>query len=311
VLHRAVCRDSRRLIQRRSAAAPPEFRHGSGNEAELRRLEQDGNALQEKLDERQRRQRHDSCEGGDMRLLGWSLAGWLILNPAPSAAQESESVGSLPPVEEAPPPPPRAEAVTPVTEGSQLPAQPPPPTGVALAQYSPPPQPLWLPRDEARGSNEPARSKRRWYGGQTLVADAAAIGLFVAAAGSADGGGSGMLLALSGLTYLVAPPIIHGAHDRAGVSFASLGVRAGLPLTGMMLGKASASCGRQNDEMFCGLGEAVIGFSLGALSAMAIDAAFLAWEPVPLPERAANRLRITPAIAPVQGGASAGVLGVF
>lgn len=244
-----------------------------------------------------------------MRLLGYSFVACLMLSPALSAAQESGSVGSLPPLEEAPPPPERAEKVTPVPESSQVLVQPPPPpSGAAVPGDWSPPAPAW-PAVDQPGAEQPAPDGRRWYGWQTLASDGITIGLLLTAAGS--DGEAGGLATLSLATYLLAPPIIHASHDRVGVSFASLGVRVGLPLGGMMVGAASADCGGEDDEMFCGLSEAAIGFTLSALSAMVIDGAFLAWEPPPERQRDAARISISPAVKPVRGGASAGVLGVF
>lgn len=72
---------------------------------------------------------------------------------------------------------------------------------------------------------------REWYGWQTLTADAAAVGLI----------GIGVLVkreskdAYKGLagtgvaTYLLAPPIVHGVHQRGGATAASFGMRIVLP----------------------------------------------------------------------------------
>jgi hypothetical protein len=134
------------------------------------------------------------------------------------------------------------------------------------------------------------------------------------AAGSSDrrgdDSGSELLLALSGLSYVFTPPVIHAAHGRVGTSFASAGLRVGLPIAGVMIGTASADCGNDSGSL-CGLDSAVIGFSVGVLSAIAIDAAFLAWDSEPESARRAQRVRLAPAVTPLTDGASAGVAGSF
>jgi hypothetical protein len=118
---------------------------------------------------------------------------------------------------------------------------------------------------------------------------------------------TGALLA----SYLLVPPVIHALHARVGMSFASLAIRVGLPIGGMAMGEASVDCSGEDSGTYCGLSEAVVGFGLGALSAMVIDSALFAWESPPERQRNAARIKISPALAPARGGASAGVLGVF
>jgi hypothetical protein len=132
------------------------------------------------------------------------------------------------------------------------------------------------------------------------ISDGASFSLLLAAraAGSSsrrDDSGSGLLLALSGLSYVFTPPIIHAAHGQVGASFASAAVRVGLPVAGLMIGTASADCGNDS-EMLCGLESAVIGFSVGVLSAIAIDAAFFAWDSEPETARRARRIRLAPSV---------------
>lgn len=164
----------------------------------------------------------------------------------------------------------------------------------------PPPAPEWS-ADDQPAPGRPAPGKRRWYGSQTLASDAIATGMLLTAASSESGG----LATLSLVTYLLVPPVIHGAHGQAGMSFASFGIRLSFPLLGMTVGSASADCGGEDKEMFCGLSEAMLGFGVGALSAMVIDGAFLAWESPP------ERIRISPTVTATRRGATAGVLGTF
>jgi hypothetical protein len=230
-----------------------------------------------------------------MRALGWSFVACLVLRPAPSIAQEGHAVGSQPPLDEAtredadaalpPPPPPPPGALPPQ---SVLATNPPP---VAAAPERAAPPALVSQADRAK------RDKSRWYGGQTLAMDGIALGLLVLGVSS----DSGELIGLSGLTYLLGGPIVHAAHGRAGMSFASLGVRIGFPIGGALL--------LGDDGDLVGI---VAGVSLGILAAIATDS-LLAWEPPPPPEPCgdAQRIRLAPAITLLPGGASAGLLGTF
>lgn len=235
-----------------------------------------------------------------MRPIAWLFAASLASFSALSAAQE--------PAESAP-------DATPVPEASQVPAHPPPPPPNAITPYYPPPHSPWVPApDEPRAVRESESDERRWYGWQTFTADGVALGLLLLAAGSAtreSGNETGTLVGLSGATYLFAAPVIHATHGRVGMSFASAGVRVALPIGGMLAGLSAADCGSGSDEMFCGMGEAVVGFSIGVLSAVLIDGALFAWESPPERAESANRVRVVPAVAPIRGGASAGVLGTF
>jgi hypothetical protein len=108
-----------------------------------------------------------------------------------------------------------------------------------------------------------------WYGWQTLLVDA----------------GSVVLLALPNaagvFTYALGTPIVHAAHGKWGTGLGSLGLRVGLPLllglTGLMIGSLSPSAGNTPIPVIDG---GLIGLTGGMVAASAIDAAWLAWEPV-------------------------------
>jgi hypothetical protein len=142
----------------------------------------------------------------------------------PAMAQESHAVGSLPPV----------EAMTREDADAVLPPPPPAPPGALPTRSElapdPPPVPAALERSEPQADRR-TPDERRWYGAQTLAMDGIALGLLVLGASSE----SGELIGLSGLTYLLGGPIVHAAHGRAGMSFASLGVRIGFPIGGALL----------------------------------------------------------------------------
>jgi hypothetical protein len=72
------------------------------------------------------------------------------------------------------------------------------------------------------------------------------------------------------------------------------------------------SNGGEDDDAFCGLGEAIIGGVLGVIAASAVDAS-LAWEPAtngpsqvqPQPRSTATRISlISPSVVPIANGAS-------
>ncbi len=125
---------------------------------------------------------------------------------------------------------------------------------------------------------------KRWYGAYTLATDGAAVAL--AFGGAALGGGE-WLLAASGGAYVLGGPIVHLAHGNPGRSLLSLGTRAGLPLMLAFVGVAAENCSNGGGD-FCGYGGALVGFGVGMVGAVAIDAAVIARDEV---ER-------TPAFAP-------------
>jgi hypothetical protein len=128
---------------------------------------------------------------------------------------------------------------------------------------------------------------RHWYGWQTLLVDAGSLALMPLA-------GAGIV------TYAVGPAIVHAAHGRAGPALASILLRTSMPLLLGVFGVALADPAPSNPPsngiaagpIFGGLA----GLVLGALGAMAIDDAVLAWEPGKVP---------TPATG---SGASPGVM---
>lgn len=142
---------------------------------------------------------------------------------------------------------------------------------------------------------------KRWYGAYTLATDGASLVLAVAG-GVLDREGEGLVMAGLG-GYLVGGPIVHLAHGNPGRSLLSLGTRAGLPVTVAFLGVAAENCGGRGD--FCGLGGAIIGFGLGMVAAVAIDAAAIARDEVEPPVTFSPVARVNP------DGAWLGVVGAY
>src|SRR5688572_7414027 len=187
-----------------------------------------------------------------------------------------------------------ADAENPVSPGPAVPpAQQPTwvePQGVVQA---PPYQPMpYDPAYDYSSEEEEKPRKSRWYGWQTLATDGAALTAILLSASADQDGGA--LVGLGLAAYALGGPIVHMAHDRAGVGVGSLGMRIGAPLVGAAIGAEAANCpDRPDREMFCGMGEIALGVLIGAGTAIAIDAAVLAREPAP----DSTRPRIVPGLA--------------
>jgi hypothetical protein len=181
--------------------------------------------------------------------------------------------------------------------------------------------------DNSTEANEPGRAGRArisiaaptppqvktWYGGKILAADAAVVGTLILAVGT----NSAPIAALGGVSYLVTPAVIHGVHGRGGLSALSVVLRIALPLTGMVIGGSMTNChastGGEDDDAFCGFGEAIVGGVLGVIAASVVDAS-LAWEVAlntpsvvqPRPRTTAQpRISLTsPSVVPMANGAS-------
>lgn len=151
--------------------------------------------------------------------------------------------------------------------------------------------------DDLEITERPFATKTRWYGWQTLLADASTPLLAFAAPEAMLGG------------YLLGAPIVHAAHERWGAAVLSLGLRVGLPLAGAALGSAGANCPhKEYDSSWCGFAEVLFGASLGIVAAIAIDAAALSYETVPVrgvpAKPRAPQLSLTPWIDRDRKGAS-------
>jgi hypothetical protein len=169
---------------------------------------------------------------------------------------------------------PAAEASRPSVEAQPAPIYPvmPPPPQRYIVVLSPPPQ-------------EPT-----WYGWQTLIVDGAALSLTVAAFSRANSSGNSAatLLELSGITYVIGPPIVHWAHGNVGKGFGSLGMRLVAPVLGAGIGCALDQSG---GELGC-LGGLALGGFAGIVLAVVLDNALLAYDPAP--ERSQYSLVVSP-----------------
>ncbi|HSO40490.1 MAG TPA: hypothetical protein VLT33_48520 [Labilithrix sp.] len=161
------------------------------------------------------------------------------------------------------------------------------------------------------------RTHTHWYGWQTLLVDGASLLVLPAVAMTSDSAGGGLLLVAGG-GYLLGGPIVHLAHGEVARAFASLGLRAGLPLVGGFVGVAAAKENCRGE--LCGLGGAFVGAALGMVAATIIDPAALAYEKVedessarsdrPAPVR--SRVALSPLAGPrKEGGFDVGLGGTF
>lgn len=190
-----------------------------------------------------------------------------------------------------------------------LPEDPPPPL--------PPPAPVapkkahkpyrYVVPDAAYESPRRRAKRDEWYGYINLTCDAlATTTLYLAAEQSGDRGDKLGYLAL--FTYLAGGPIAHWAHGNVGTGFASLGIRAGLPIVSGYLGCAAlGGDGGDGDNYGC-LGGIVIGLGLGVIGASVIDSAALAYK---RDERSGYAMHVVPVATPTRHGATFGLAATF
>ncbi len=131
-----------------------------------------------------------------------------------------------------------------------------------------------------------------WYGWQLLLSDLG-CSVTVIAGGESSNGGAAMIGLVS---YLIIPPVFHGAHDNAGGAALGVTMRLFFPIFGGVIGAKSARC--SPNETFCGLAETLEGMALGALTAMAIDDFALAY--VPASDSALHSMSLRPSTAIVR-----------
>src|SRR5579883_3049167 len=153
---------------------------------------------------------------------------------------------------------------------------------------------------EGSGSAAPAAAQpeeKRWYGWQLLLADAGALALV----GTTAATGQPAFVYLAVPSYLVTPLVIHGVHGHSGAAaisfvlrvaapalFGAIGYALAVPRTSSCpahepMGSEGASGGGGLGQWclgdFTGIGGAVVGAGIGALTASLIDAAGLGFEP--------------------------------
>lgn len=191
--------------------------------------------------------------------------------------------------------------------------------GTARAQArSPAPAPAPIPTSSV------GEARSHWYGGQILVADAAALAVSTTGAvlaGRDDvGKGIAPTVALLGLGgWVLSSPFVHAGHRQPGRALASLAMRTGgmavSALTGMTT--LGLTCLGSCEGDYAALGILVVGggggLVLGALAASAVDAAALAYMPEGEPKAASSALRVLPVVGyePVHRLPTMGLSGAF
>jgi hypothetical protein len=201
---------------------------------------------------------------------------------------------------------------------AQYPYPPPPPVIVVEGPPPPPPPMVVMVRPMPPPPPPPAQYTEYWYGWQTLIADGATLALWI-------GGSAANTQALTDVgwaSYLLAPPIIHWAHGKVGIGFASLGIRIAAPLvlglTGLAVGcAAGGSSGNSNNGLYGLAAGCAVGFGVGVLTgyagAVVLDAAVFSYkkERVVQGGYTATSFTIQPNLSLVHGHETLGVLGTF
>ena len=149
-----------------------------------------------------------------------------------------------------------------------------------------------VPLVEARGT---------WYGGTVLMFDGAMIATAVGCAALTQS--EGCQLPVYG--YLLGGPIIHGRHHGWGRALASVGLRLGLPLAGLLLGLSTGS-----SDGWPAFGAGAVGAGVGVVAAIAVDATW-AYDDAPAPRSPPRPLAFSPALSLGRGGGAIGLQGRF
>jgi len=132
----------------------------------------------------------------------------------------------------------------------------------------------------------PPPAATRWYGWQTLLADAWAVTLTIVLSASVDQHDDTAVIGavvVGTSAFVLGAPIVHAAHGNRANAAWSLVLRVGLMGLGAGIGAASgeAECGGyQYDHEGCSVGYAAAGVLLGALMATIVDAAVLGRESI-------------------------------
>ena len=122
-------------------------------------------------------------------------------------------------------------------------------------------------------------------------------------------GGKVGVLALMGVPlYLVGPPLMHLSHSRPRTALASVSLRVGLPLLGLVVGDSLPDHCDEGDCIDSPPMKIVVGMGVGVVAASVIDAVFLAkGDEAPAKTQTSWR----PIARPTRGGLALGIAGEF
>jgi hypothetical protein len=139
---------------------------------------------------------------------------------------------------------------------------------------------------------------RRWYGWQIIMADVTSTVALVTLVNKAEG--------YAFLPYVVLAPGVHVANGQPLNGLASVGIRFGVPIVGILIGAAVESGCSALETCLAG---PAYGMLFGMLGAMVIDASLLAYDERPHVRHKA--LPLTPTLAVDRRGARIGLVGAF
>ncbi len=149
-------------------------------------------------------------------------------------------------------------------------------------------------------TSSPRAYADEWYGYQTLAVDCAAATLLVAGIAGPRPVRK-VFLPLSLVTYLVASPVVHTAHQRGDVGVGALGLRIVAPVALGVVGLLVGASGRDS-SWGAPLVGGFIGVTLGVITAVVIDAAALARETQKPVGQMATSLSLGPSVFVPFGG---------
>lgn len=164
-------------------------------------------------------------------------------------------------------------------------------------------------RAHAAATPDETRTRREWFGWQTIVVDVVVVGTSAALLRTMEVDAHlGIVLAGSAL-FLASGPLIHLAHGSGHVGRSLLlrgsSLAVGAVLGGLLL-EGLAGCTEATPCKLARIDFAAIGAAIGAMVATVVDGTIYAWKPLP-----ATSAYLTPTFATVRGGAVAGITVVF
>ncbi len=168
----------------------------------------------------------------------------------------------------------------------------------------------------------PLTAPGRWYGWQTLLADASFIAVFASTPAWGDvGEGGGIALVFDLLGFLATAPVIHSVHGNADAGGMTMLLRLGATSVGALTGFGAGAAARCSSEpatlfsSFCGISNAgrgaYYGTLIGAGLAAVLDAVAFAWEKPDASRAATSSFRWTVSPFGLRGGAGLGVVASF